>query len=452
MSPGASSAFTIDLATRLAIASTHVPRPRGRRRPPPRSRPSASKSPENTPSRSNTSRSIGSSSEYDQSTVARNVWWRSTAVRRPPVRSRNRSSRSPAISVGLIAGTRAAAELDRERDAVETPADLRHRGRVRCVDREARRRRLGALGEQPDRGARHHVVDRFARRGPQRPQRPHLLAQHREALATRGQDPHAGTLAQHALGRGRRRRRAGARSCRAPRGAASVRRYSTMLASSDEVRDAAARRASRRRPGPSRPGSSAAASSQSHAPSGNRAAPRPRPGCARRVLPTPPTPISVTRRSSPSVFATSCELVVTTHERRELRRQVRSGTPRANATAGTRLSSPARRPGTPARGGRGHAAGARRGRRVVTPPRWSRATSSVACEHHDLAAVRDRHDPRRPVHRRAVVVAVTQLGRAGVHTHAHPQRLRAAPRLGRPAHAARRPPQRSRRAASANTA
>ena len=56
-----------------------------------------------------TSCSVGENSEYDQSTVARSVWCRSTAVRRPPVRSRNRSSRRATISSGVIATTRAAA-------------------------------------------------------------------------------------------------------------------------------------------------------------------------------------------------------------------------------------------------------------------------------------------------------------------------------------------------------
>ena len=54
-------------------------------------------------------RSSGSSSWYDQSTVARSVCWRSTRPRRLPVRMRNRSSSCAAISTADIASTRAAA-------------------------------------------------------------------------------------------------------------------------------------------------------------------------------------------------------------------------------------------------------------------------------------------------------------------------------------------------------
>ena len=50
--------------------------------------------------------------------------------------------------------------------------------------------------------------------------------------------------------------------------------------------------------------------------------------------------------------------------------------------------------------------------------------------HHDLAPVRRGRHPGRPVHRGAVVVAVAQLGRAGVEAHPHLQRLGEVPRLG----------------------
>ena len=49
--------------------------------------------------------------------------------------------------------------------------------------------------------------------------------------------------------------------------------------------------------------------------------------------------------------------------------------------------------------------------------------------HHDLTAVRGRHHPRRAVDRGAVVVAVAQLGRAGVDAHPHPQWPGHRPRL-----------------------
>ncbi len=105
---GSSSAFTIDLATRPVSASrtSHASMPSPETT---ACAARASKLPENTLRRSNTTRSRSSSNEYDQSTAARKVWWRSTVVWRPPVSSRNRSSSSPRMSPGLNAATRAAA-------------------------------------------------------------------------------------------------------------------------------------------------------------------------------------------------------------------------------------------------------------------------------------------------------------------------------------------------------
>ncbi len=63
----------------------------------------------NTASRRNSTRSGSVSSACDQSTEARKVCWRRTAVRAPPVNSRNRSCRLSRISVNDSARTRAAA-------------------------------------------------------------------------------------------------------------------------------------------------------------------------------------------------------------------------------------------------------------------------------------------------------------------------------------------------------
>ena len=102
------SLTTIDLATKLARASTtshgSMPSPAATA-----SAALASKVPEKTPRRAKTRCSVGEHRENDQSTVARSVWCRSTAERRPPVRSRKRSSSRAAISAGLMATIRAAA-------------------------------------------------------------------------------------------------------------------------------------------------------------------------------------------------------------------------------------------------------------------------------------------------------------------------------------------------------
>ena len=70
---------------------------------------SRSNPPRNTASRRNRTRSVSVSSACDQSTEARNVCWRRTAVRAPPVSSRKRSCRLSTISSSDNARTRAAA-------------------------------------------------------------------------------------------------------------------------------------------------------------------------------------------------------------------------------------------------------------------------------------------------------------------------------------------------------
>ena len=69
----------------------------------------ASKLAGKTPRQSKTRRSASPSSAYDHSTVACSVCWRLAASARPRVSSRNRSSSSAAISAGRSAATRAAA-------------------------------------------------------------------------------------------------------------------------------------------------------------------------------------------------------------------------------------------------------------------------------------------------------------------------------------------------------
>ena len=70
------------------------------------------------------------------------------ARRRPPVRSRNRSSSSPAISAGTHADDPCCGELDRQRDRVEPSTDLHDPLRVRRVELQARPGCLGAIHER----------------------------------------------------------------------------------------------------------------------------------------------------------------------------------------------------------------------------------------------------------------------------------------------------------------
>ena len=71
-----------------------------------------------------------------------------------------------------------------------------------------------------------------------------------------------------------------------------------------------------------RSGSLVAASSHNHTPSVNCGSTSAATCIARRVLPTPPTPVRVTRRDFSSASATAATLVVAAHERRQLHGQI----------------------------------------------------------------------------------------------------------------------------------
>ncbi len=89
-------------------------------------------------------------------------------------------------------------ELDRKRDPIETPTDLADRIRVRRIEHERRTRGLRTFHEQHRRVVRGR--SRTDLRERERPQRPHMLAVHRERLPTCRQDPHSCALPQDPLG------------------------------------------------------------------------------------------------------------------------------------------------------------------------------------------------------------------------------------------------------------
>ena len=121
--------------------------------------------------------------------MARSVWWRSTALRRPPVRSRKRSSSSDAISDGLMRHGAGGRELDRERHAVEAPADLGDGREVGGRDGELGLGRSGPLDEQLHGVGRLDGVRVGVRAGkPQRAEGDDLLAVDREPLAAGGEE------------------------------------------------------------------------------------------------------------------------------------------------------------------------------------------------------------------------------------------------------------------------
>ena len=360
-------------------------------------------------------RSRSSSSEYDQSTVARSVWWRSTAVRRPPVRSRNRSSRRAAISRGLIATTRAAASSiasgipSRRRQISATAAAFV------VVEREARPGRAGRGRRTAHRVARATTSSASVASGHRRATAAATPARRRRR-APRGSSPGSRTSGHRAS------TRFGEPAAGVEQVLAVVEHEQQLLGargtrrcSSSSDMPGARRHAERRRDDlrPSLVVVAHAASSQSHAPSGNRGSTSAATCSARRVLPTPPTPVSVTsrarrraRRRSPR---SSC---VAADERRRAARGRLPGNASSDRSGG---NSPAR----PGRTTWNTRSGRARSRRRCSP----RSTSSTPVgsssrdellgreRHHDLAAVRRRHQPRGAVHRGAVVVAVAQLGR-----------------------------------------
>ena len=79
--------------------------------------------PRNTASRRNSTRSPAVSRSWLQSTVARRVCWRASAVRTPVVRTENRSLTRVGQLGGAEAGQPGRGELQSERDAVQAPAD-----------------------------------------------------------------------------------------------------------------------------------------------------------------------------------------------------------------------------------------------------------------------------------------------------------------------------------------
>ena len=191
-------------------------------------------------------------------------------------------------------------ELDRERHAVESSAHLRDRGGVALVDREAGPHRLRPLDEEPHRVARRDLVD-VARsasgtsseptariRSPGSPSPSRLVARTR----TPG---HSRTIVPTSAATGRSRCSQLSSTTRRSLAARNCRSVSSMLEPG-----AARRRTSPATAPATASGSRTLASSQSHAPSRKRCAVALAISIASRVLPTPPTPVSVTSGVSSS--------------------------------------------------------------------------------------------------------------------------------------------------------
>ena len=177
-----------------------------------------SKPPANTDSRANSALLASGSSRYDHSIAATRLWWRGSALRgrRQQPRTDHRAARPPRRRHGPHPGR---GQLDRQREAVEPPADLGDGGRL-------------AVGNEAGRAARpvdeqRHGVRRPAADGTGRTCSP----AHAEGLTAGGQHGDAGHAAMQRADAARPPRRAHARSCPAP-AAVACRRYSTTSARS----------------------------------------------------------------------------------------------------------------------------------------------------------------------------------------------------------------------------
>ena len=287
---------------------------------------------------------------------ARSVWWRSTRAA-PPAGEQPEPlvEQRPRSRPGSSTPTRGRGELDRERDAVEPAADLRDRA-VRSSRRVAKSPAHAAARSTNRRTASFAASRRPALDGP---------SGQRRATGTTicsPAHPSASRLVARirTLGHSRRTlppsRPPASSRCSQLSSTSSSRLRAAGLDDAVSQRHARTRRA--RRAPPRRPGAIASASvggrelAQPRAVRESAAARSAATCSASRVLPTPPTPVSVTSRARPSAVATRGELVVAADERRELQRQVpgnassdRSGgnSPRSPGCATWNTRSAARR-------------------------------------------------------------------------------------------------------------
>ena len=429
----ASSRSSTAYSSRLAVAADRRRRPRGRTR---RRTPSS-----RLEQRRVRRRRAGRRTSRPR---ARSVWWRSSRRRRPPVSSRNRSSsRSRELGRAHRRSIRAAASsiasgMPSSRRQISPTASASSARRARSRGTAARARSTNSATASPLRPSR--IAERR--------HRPEPLAVEPQALAARRQHLHARARAQRSP---RRARRAGVEEVLA------VVEHQQQLPAAQALDDAlvhvdcpALRRTAQR--GGDRIGHRVrvadrrelARTTRRRGYSADHLGRRPaaRGGSCRRR----PTPVSVTSRASASASA----IAASSSSRPTNACAAAAGSPGSASSdrsgGNSRSQVRVRAPGRPA-------PARPRSRRRCSPRSTqldavgssSRTSSLGRLRHHDLAAVRDRHQPRRTVHRRAVVVAVAQLRLAGVQAHPHPQRRRSAPTLRRAARAARRPRRRPRR-------
>ena len=378
-------------------------------------------------------RSSSVSSSQLQSTTARSVRWRGSAVRLPPVSRRKRSSRRSASSSSGSERSRAAASSSASgRPSSRRQISTTARRASSTAKLGVRRRRRGRRTAGP-RGARAPLA--LARAGSRAADGGDALAGDGQRLAAGGHDPQPRAGGEQPLGQLGDGRRSGARSCRArasPRG----RRARRAAARACRGRPAGARcsvgvaHAQRAEHGRarSRPRAVTGASSTIQTPSATRSTQRATASRASRVLPAPPGPTSVTSRLRSSSSPMLLDLRA---------RGRRSSSPRAGRfvreTGPAPARSPSRRAGPP---------GARPA---------ARATGGTPSSSHQPRRGRARRRrARRPGGRRRRARRCSWAARRSCSGCSRAQRLqlahqrgrrgpaRARPRRGRPCAASRR--------------
>ena len=352
---------------------------------------------------------------------------------RPPSPSRresNRRSEPRASSAGLIAVTRAAASSiasgtpSSRRQICTTAAALsgverrsRHRSpparsaNKRTASAPAATSRLVSSAGAPSDGTAHDP-----------------LAVERETLATRRQDAQPPDRSARAARRDPRRTSRRCSQLSTTNNSCFVRRNSARV--STRVWPARALTPNTAANAPTTPsGSRTAANSTNQAPSRNWGSTSPATWSARRVLPTPPTPVNVTTRDSASAFATR-----TSSRSRPMNELTCNGRFPGNASNvvndGKSLDKPGRADLEHAAPPATDPASDAHPDRPAPHPRAARREPDQSSPASTPPARRARrHQPRRTIHRRPEVVAVTQRRRSRVHTHPHPQGLGQRPGL-----------------------
>ena len=167
-------------------------------------------------------------------------------------------------------------------------------------------------------------------------------------------------------------------------------------------------------------GSATPASSTNQTPPGNCSRSSAATASASRVLPTPPDPVSVTSRSSPTSSPSVGDVDLPSDERRELDREVVTVHVERAQRRHARPVDQDGPPATRARDGRGPSAGGYPGRRGARRRPAVDDQPGGRVRHEDLITVPDRSKASASDHGLTEVVAlVAQLGLAGVDRHAH---------------------------------